>query len=85
MFVAATANEVEHLPPELARRGRFDEVFFVDATVTLVRRGLRGERVHEAHRPHAYQWLARRWQAASAPCRLRIAAAPQGRASGTAA
>jgi SpoVK/Ycf46/Vps4 family AAA+-type ATPase len=30
VFVAATANEVEHLPPELARRGRFDEVFFVD-------------------------------------------------------
>jgi SpoVK/Ycf46/Vps4 family AAA+-type ATPase len=28
--VAATANEVEHLPPELVRRGRFDEVFFVD-------------------------------------------------------
>ncbi len=30
VFVAATANEVELLPPELARRGRFDEVFFVD-------------------------------------------------------
>jgi Fuc2NAc and GlcNAc transferase len=35
--------------------------FFVDATVTLVRRTLRNERVHEAHRSHAYQWLARRW------------------------
>jgi glycosyltransferase WbpL len=35
--------------------------FFVDATVTLVRRILRNERVHEAHRSHAYQWLARRW------------------------
>ncbi len=34
---------------------------FVDATVTLVRRLARGERVHEAHRNHAYQWLARRW------------------------
>lgn len=30
VFVAATANEVERLPPELVRRGRFDEVFFVD-------------------------------------------------------
>ena len=30
VFVAATANDVENLPPELARRGRFDEVFFVD-------------------------------------------------------
>lgn len=36
-------------------------VFFVDATVTLVRRLLRGERIYEAHRSHAYQWLARRW------------------------
>ena len=36
-------------------------VFFVDSTVTLVRRALRGERIHEAHRSHAYQWLARRW------------------------
>jgi len=30
VFVAATANEVESLPPELVRRGRFDEIFFVD-------------------------------------------------------
>jgi Fuc2NAc and GlcNAc transferase len=36
-------------------------VFFVDATVTLVRRVTRGERAHQAHRSHAYQWLARRW------------------------
>lgn len=35
-------------------------VFFCDATVTLARRLGRGERVHEAHRSHAYQWLARR-------------------------
>lgn len=36
-------------------------LFFVDATVTLVRRVLRRERVYEAHRSHAYQWLSRRW------------------------
>jgi Fuc2NAc and GlcNAc transferase len=35
--------------------------FFVDATVTLIRRTLRRERVQDAHRSHAYQWLARRW------------------------
>lgn len=35
--------------------------FFVDATVTLARRTWRRERVYEAHRGHAYQWLARRW------------------------
>lgn len=36
-------------------------IFFVDATVTLVRRVARRQRVSEAHRSHAYQWLARRW------------------------
>lgn len=30
VFVVATANDVRGLPPELLRKGRFDEVFFVD-------------------------------------------------------
>lgn len=30
VFVVATANEVRVLPPELLRKGRFDEIFFVD-------------------------------------------------------
>ena len=30
VFVVATANEVRGLPPELLRKGRFDEIFFVD-------------------------------------------------------
>jgi hypothetical protein len=30
VFVVATANDVTGLPPELLRRGRFDEIFFVD-------------------------------------------------------
>ena len=38
VFVVATANDVSKLPPELLRKGRFDEVFFVDAPT-------RGERV----------------------------------------
>jgi SpoVK/Ycf46/Vps4 family AAA+-type ATPase len=29
-FVIATANAVDRLPPELLRKGRFDEIFFVD-------------------------------------------------------
>jgi Fuc2NAc and GlcNAc transferase len=36
-------------------------VFFIDATVTLLRRAIRRERLHEAHRCHAYQRLARQW------------------------
>jgi ATP-dependent 26S proteasome regulatory subunit len=30
VFVAATANEIDKLPPELLRKGRFDQIFFVD-------------------------------------------------------
>lgn len=30
VFVIATANEVDKLPPEFLRKGRFDEIFFVD-------------------------------------------------------
>jgi hypothetical protein len=30
IFVIATANSVQNLPPEMLRRGRFDELFFVD-------------------------------------------------------
>jgi AAA+ superfamily predicted ATPase len=30
VFVVATANDVSKLPPELIRKGRFDEMFFVD-------------------------------------------------------
>ena len=30
VFVVGTANEVRGLPPELLRKGRFDEIFFVD-------------------------------------------------------
>jgi Fuc2NAc and GlcNAc transferase len=35
-------------------------VFIVDASVTLLRRLARRERVFAAHRSHAYQWLSRR-------------------------
>ncbi|HEY0289057.1 MAG TPA: glycosyltransferase family 4 protein [Pseudomonas sp.] len=37
-------------------------VFIVDATVTLLRRLVRGERVYEAHRSHAYQFASRRYR-----------------------
>lgn len=30
VFVVATANDISTLPPELVRKGRFDEIFFVD-------------------------------------------------------
>ncbi|ANB19658.1 AAA family ATPase [Dokdonella koreensis] len=53
VFLVATANQVERLPAELLRKGRFDEVFFVDLPhadaraaifgIHLARRGLRRE------------------------------------------
>lgn len=30
VFVVATSNDIQRLPPELLRKGRFDEIFFVD-------------------------------------------------------
>lgn len=36
-------------------------VFIVDATVTLIRRLVRGDKVYEAHRSHAYQFAARKY------------------------
>ena len=39
VFLVATANAVDQLPPELLRKGRFDEIFFVD----LPSAGARGE------------------------------------------
>lgn len=38
MFLIATANDLTKLPPELFRKGRFDEVFFVDLPTEAERR-----------------------------------------------
>jgi len=38
VFVVATANDIGALPPELLRKGRFDEIFFVDLPSEQVRR-----------------------------------------------
>ena len=40
VFVVATANDVTRLPPELLRRGRFDELFFVDLPDEPARRAI---------------------------------------------
>ena len=37
VFVIATANDISSLPPELLRKGRFDEIFFVDLPTTKER------------------------------------------------
>ncbi|MCW3464000.1 AAA family ATPase [Chitinophaga nivalis] len=37
VFVVATANNIDFLPPELMRKGRFDEIFFVDLPTSAER------------------------------------------------
>ncbi len=48
VFVVATANEVQRLPPEFLRKGRFDEVFFVDLPDSATRKEI--FRIHLAAR-----------------------------------
>jgi SpoVK/Ycf46/Vps4 family AAA+-type ATPase len=58
VFVVATANSIQNLPPELLRRGRFDELFFIDLpnyqerlqilNIHLVRRGWKPEKLRVA-------------------------------------
>jgi ATPase family protein associated with various cellular activities (AAA) len=40
VFVVATANDIARLPPELVRKGRFDEIFFVDLPTADVRESI---------------------------------------------
>jgi MoxR-like ATPase len=37
VFIVATSNDIESLPPELVRKGRLDEIFFVDLPAETVR------------------------------------------------
>jgi SpoVK/Ycf46/Vps4 family AAA+-type ATPase len=48
VFVVATANDISALPPELIRKGRFDEIFFVDLPRDTVRAEIL--RIHLAKR-----------------------------------
>jgi SpoVK/Ycf46/Vps4 family AAA+-type ATPase len=38
VFIVATANDIQRLPPELIRKGRLDEIFFIDLPQEAVRR-----------------------------------------------
>jgi SpoVK/Ycf46/Vps4 family AAA+-type ATPase len=40
VFLAATSNNISALPPEMLRKGRFDEIFFVDLPNPLARAAL---------------------------------------------
>jgi AAA+ superfamily predicted ATPase len=53
VFVVATCNEVEQLPPELLRKGRFDAVFFVDLPDEPQRREILTAHLSKRHRDPA--------------------------------
>jgi SpoVK/Ycf46/Vps4 family AAA+-type ATPase len=50
VFVTATANDIDRLPPPLLRKGRFDEIFFVDLPDQETRREI--FRIHVSRRGH---------------------------------
>jgi hypothetical protein len=52
VFVLATANDITSLPPELIRKGRFDEIFFVDLPDAVARREIIG--IHLRKRSMSY-------------------------------
>jgi SpoVK/Ycf46/Vps4 family AAA+-type ATPase len=59
VFVVATANRIDLLPPELLRKGRFDEIFFVDLPTEPEREEI--FRIHIARRkrrPEAFDLRA---------------------------
>lgn len=50
IFIIATANDVSALPPELMRKGRFDEVFFIDLPSPMVRAEVLGIQLRRRNR-----------------------------------
>ncbi len=51
VFIVATANDITSLPPEFLRRGRFDELFFVDLPQEEERR-----KIFEIHLKKRHKW-----------------------------
>jgi SpoVK/Ycf46/Vps4 family AAA+-type ATPase len=47
VFVIATANNISGLPPELMRKGRFDEIFFVDLPTLRERKEILKVHIHK--------------------------------------
>jgi hypothetical protein len=59
VFVVATANRIEQLPPELLRKGRFDDIFFIDLPSAAERREILEIHVRRRGRdPRAHDLVA---------------------------
>jgi SpoVK/Ycf46/Vps4 family AAA+-type ATPase len=51
VFIVATANDISTLPPELVRKGRFDEIFFVDLPTLEIRASILAIHLSNRHQP----------------------------------
>jgi SpoVK/Ycf46/Vps4 family AAA+-type ATPase len=52
VFTIATANDIEGLPPELLRKGRFDEIFFIDLPTPQERANILAIHLTKHHRDY---------------------------------
>ena len=72
VFVVATANDISRLPPELLRKGRFDEIWFVDLPSKEERREILKIHLRATQDPDAIE-LANCLIHAAAPVSLEVA------------
>ena len=54
VFVVATANDISALPPELLRKGRFDEIFYVDFPNEIERNAIFKVHLEKRSKMNAY-------------------------------
>ena len=75
VFVIATANQIALLPPEMMRKGRFDEIFFIDLPTDAERRVIFSLHLSVAAARPARRWA--RWPSTTR-CSTRWCAATEG-------
>ncbi len=54
VFVVATCNDISQLPPELMRKGRFDEIFFIDLPTAADRKAIFGVHIKRKRDPSKF-------------------------------
>jgi SpoVK/Ycf46/Vps4 family AAA+-type ATPase len=79
VFVIGTANNIAYLPPEFLRRGRFDEVFFLDLPTAVERKEILQVHIQKRKRPVQQFDLEALAQASEGLCRGGDRASDRGR------
>ena len=67
IYVIATVNRIESLPPELLRKGRFDEIFWVDLPQDVERQEIL--KIHLSKRNQSTEFDEREWDSLLMACR----------------